>query len=179
MTPRRAILLLLAVFVVASAAAVGLPLVQGLSATDPPRQASAFAIVCAVEPDPDRDYCERIATDTARRTRLTESERASASALSQTLGHVLVRERRSWCDPTSQACGFRYLPADPDDVRRALMRPDLAGVVVRIAGPDDPAPVGRLLFAAAAGPACLLSYFSAIQGEVLRVEGHLPGGGCL
>jgi hypothetical protein len=72
-----------------------------------------------------------------------------------------------------------YVEARSDDAAEALRRAGFAGAVVRVARPDDPAPVGRLMYAAPAGPACLLGYFSRDNGEQPRVEGRLPDGTCL
>lgn len=174
-------LFLLATFVVASAAAVAVPLIQGVGSTAD-RPAAAIAVICTQEPDAvrlDPAYCERIATDSVARTWLTAAEREAAQRRSESIRGVLVRQRRTECDPTSLACHFVYLAASPDEVTRALVRAGFPDAIVRIARADDPGPAGRVLYAAPAGPACLLGYFSGSAGEMLRVEGRRADGTCL
>jgi hypothetical protein len=182
MTARRGALLLLAVFLAASAAA-GVPLAQALRApSERPRPVLLLAVACTEEPEAarlDPGYCARMARDTARRTRLTEPQRESGRALHVKVRQVLIGERRTECFAPSQVCRLVYLPAEPDQVRKALAYLEVTGAVVRFAGTGDPAPAGRLFIAAPAGSACVLGYFSPTAGQVTRIEGHLPGGSCL
>jgi hypothetical protein len=160
-----------------------LPLVQGLRAPrEDPRPVLLFAVACTEEPEAarlDPGYCARIGRDTVRRTRPTEAQRESARALHVRVRHVLIGERRTECFTPSQVCRLVYLPAEPDQVRKALTYLQVTGAMVRFARTDDPAPAGRLFFAAPAGSACVLGYFSPIEGQLTRIEGHLPGGSCL
>ena len=70
--------------------------------------------------------------------------------------------------------------AAPDPVqlelaRRALVAAGFDDVTVRQARPDDPAPAGATIYAAAVGPACIV----LAEGGSDQILGRLPDGHCL
>ncbi|MFG2056873.1 hypothetical protein ACGFI9_22915 [Micromonospora sp. NPDC048930] len=68
-----------------------------------------------------------------------------------------------------------------DRVRRALTTTGYPDIVVRQAGPMDPAPRDAIVYAVRAGRGCVVGYLDAggRGGGQTRVLGTLPHGQCL
>ena len=130
----------------------------------------------ACTPDAAQD-CERRAKDFATRARITESDRAAARAR--------LPDARAAIDSvkcTEDGCqrGEIQPRGGPDPVqlelaRRALVAAGFDDVTVRQARPDDPAPAGTTVYAAAVGPACLVLVSNGSE----QILGRLPDGHCL
>ena len=81
-------------------------------------------------------------------------------------------------DETEEFCSMEILAPTTTQVRLALRRAGIAAAVLRTARADDPAPVGSVLLAVPAGPACLLAYDDG-DGLQQSTAGQLPEGTCL
>jgi hypothetical protein len=65
-------------------------------------------------------------------------------------------------------------------VHRSLDEAGFAGATVRIAGVDDPAPRGTILYAVPLDDACLIGYRATLRGGGgYTLAGRLPQGTCL
>jgi hypothetical protein len=140
--------------------------------------------------DKNDDHCSRQAADYARREPLTAEQRAQAEATSdkfdRVIGSAALHEDRSGatCVTVGGPCSIpeptAARPADIDLVRTALAEAGMTGAVVRVAGPNDPAPRGAMVYGVPAGPGCLVGYRKSLTGSGSRgVMGRLPDGTCL
>lgn len=159
-----------AVFALTGATALILPHVApvfGARSAAPADQAGSRPVGVVCIPDTlDRGYCSRYVKDVARRTPITGSPSALSSAKAIDVAMLGVRP----------SPGQAYV----DAVRGALAA--YPGAVVRAARPDDPAPVGTVIFAVPVGADCVLGFLRAGSNGVgvgPGVVGHLPDGTCL
>jgi hypothetical protein len=140
--------------------------------------------------DKDDDHCSRQAADYARREPLTAEQRAQVEAASDQLDRVIgsaaLHGDRSGatCATAGGPCSIpeptAARPGDIDLLRTALAKAGMTGAVVRVAGPNDPAPRGAMLYAVPAGPGCVVGYRKGLTGSGSRsVMGHLPDRTCL
>jgi hypothetical protein len=169
-----------ALFLLASAAAVAVPLVRGGASAGEPDPRSTAAVerfACAQLASSVDDYCRRIAEDLGRRAPLADGDRAAAQPLRQTLVDGFVRELGADCHGPIEPCLLRATP--PEAVRRALIASGFVDPVVRPAGFTDPAPVGAVLYAVPAGHACLLGHVQPGTAAPPLVVGPLSDGACL
>lgn len=155
-----------------------------------------FAFVCPLSaPGAPPADCARLARDAVRRPQLSGAQRAAGE---QVATHVRAALAATWLSSGQAGCPLptavghepepcRYAPAAPtgDDVdraRRALAAAGFSGATVRLAGADDPAPAGALLYAVPAGDVCVLGYEQDSNGPGYGsplVVGPLPDGECL
>jgi len=168
-------------FVVASAAAVAVPLVRASMSASEPDERPAAAVeqfVCAQVASSVDDYCDRIAEDLGRRTPVTDDERVAAQPRRQALLDDFVREFGADCPGPLEHC---RLPATtPEAVRQALIAAGFNDPAVRPARYTDPAPAGTILYAVPVGRACLVGY---VQSETAAppplIVGRLSDDACL
>ena len=68
-----------------------------------------------------------------------------------------------------------------DQIRQTLTAAGFTDIVVRPAGPTDPAPRHAIVYAVSAGAGCVVGHLDASGrgGVQQRVLGALPGGRCL
>ncbi|WP_433727709.1 hypothetical protein ACQP2Y_13100 [Actinoplanes sp. CA-051413] len=125
-------------------------------------------------------HCARYVSDLARRSPLDGSQRAAADTGRVRIEAAFPPDREGPCeyDETGEFCSMEILPPTITQVRLALRRAGIAGAVLRTARADDPAPVGSVLLAVPAGPACLLAYDDG-DGLQQWTAGQLPDGTCL
>jgi hypothetical protein len=152
------------------------PVAAPRSAETGPSAAPAASGVCT--PGAGQD-CERRAKDFAARARLTESDRAAARArlpeAREAIDSVKCTEdgcQRAEIQPRG---GPAPDPVQLELARRALVAAGFEDVTVRQARPDDPAPAGTTIYAAAVGPACIV----LVEGGSEQILGKLPDGHCL
>jgi hypothetical protein len=155
----------------------------------------------------DDGYCRRRVADLARRSDLTteqrtrlagDARRAGQAVLlpglcAETLGDNLTGRALPGC-AAGQLPGCadlpppaahprsddRLVPADADAVRVSLAEAGFPGAVARIARPEDPAPVGSLLFGVRIAEACFTGYLESLRGGgSYDLQGRLPGNHCL
>ncbi|MEN3308256.1 MAG: hypothetical protein V7603_4458 [Micromonosporaceae bacterium] len=200
--PRWRRLLLPAVFgvVIAVLGAVALALramgtvPQPGAAATPPGTRHQFAVLCAGpaqggRPGAADDYCRRLVADIARRAPLDLRERALGEAAAETARSALPQPAPGGhldrCATTVPGGPCRWVPdpptvADVEQVRQALLAAGFREVTVRLARPDDPAPVDAVLYAVAAGPACAVGSRQGSGGMGTGfVAGRLADGSCL
>jgi hypothetical protein len=146
------------------------------SAEAVPSAAPAASGACATDAAQD---CERRAKDFATRARLSESDRAAARAR---LADARAAIDSAKC--TEEGCqrgevqprgGPAPNPVQLELARRALVDAGFDDVTVRQARPDDPAPAGTVIYAAAVGPACIVLVSNGSE----QILGKLPDGHCL
>lgn len=136
------------------------------------------------------DSCLRQAKDFAKRTPLSADQRtqgeAAAREVERAVGAASLHEHETnvTCPTGGGPCSIPMptaaRPGDVDLVRTALDQAGMTGAVVRIAGTDDPAPRGSLMYAVPAGPACVLGYTLGLRGGGSHsVAGRLSDGTCL
>jgi hypothetical protein len=125
-------------------------------------------------------HCARYVSDLARRSPLDASQLAAADTGRVRIEAAFPPDRDGPCeyDETGEFCSMEILPPTTAQVRLALRRAGIAAAVLRTARADDPAPVGSVLLAVSAGPACLLAYDDG-DGLQQWTAGQLPDGACL
>lgn len=125
-------------------------------------------------------HCARYVSDLARRSPLDASQRATADTGRVRIKAAFPPDREGPCeyDGTGEFCSMEILPPTTAQVRRALRQAGITAAVLRTARADDPAPVGSVLLAVPAGPACLLAYDDG-DGLQQWTAGQLPDGTCL
>jgi hypothetical protein len=188
------------VFVLASAAALSIPLLRGADAVQSPTVRVTFGASSAESPAPQHlavvcrktsdDYCARWSADLIRRAPLTDAERATAMTVATRVRQAIPAHPTGACvtdppTPTGSAvprpvptrCGVSVARPDAESIRRALTAVGFTDAVVRPARTDDPAPAGSVLVAVGAGPACVV-LFEHPQGGQDAVVGRLPDGTC-
>jgi hypothetical protein len=171
--------LVAALFVVASAAAVIVPLVRGAaSAGEPEITSLEVRQLHACAQDGRDDHCERIGADMARREPLSPADQRAAQPLAADLQDALVDDARDGCQHGRERCAAGGLRTTPEAVRRAIVGAGFLGPVVRDARMTDPAPLGTIMFAVPVGGACLVGYVSPPWSTTVFVVGPLRGGGC-
>jgi len=167
-------------FVVASAAAVAVPLVRASRSASEPDERTAAAVeqfVCAQVASSIDDYCDRIAGDLGRRMPVTDDDRVAAQPRRQALLDGFVRELGADCPGPLEPC---RLPATtPEAVRQALVAAGFNDPVVRPARYTDPAPAGAILYAVRVGRACLLGHVRSETAAPPLIVGRLPHDACL
>ncbi|MGC5020341.1 hypothetical protein [Micromonospora sp. DT47] len=138
----------------------------------------------------DPTYCDRVVSDTVRRTRLTARQRADAEARADAVEAAIDRHGDR-CAPMTGECAAEqarrrlFPPPSADqvivEVRRALEDAGFAGAIVRSAGSVDPAPRNTIVYGIPIGDACLVGYLhgSGSGGKDPQPLGALPGGQCL
>lgn len=128
----------------------------------------------------DNPHCARYVSDLARRSPLDASQLAAADTGRVRIEAAFPPDRDGPCeyDETEEFCSMEILPPTTTQVRLALRRAGIAAAVLRTARADDPAPVGSVLLAVPAGPACLLAYDDG-DGLQQWTAGQLPEGTCL
>ncbi|WFE26335.1 hypothetical protein O7623_23805 [Solwaraspora sp. WMMD791] len=167
-------------FVVASATAVAVPLIQAsVSANEPDGRPAATVeqLMCAQVVSSVDDYCERIAEDLGRRAPLTDDERVAAQPRRQALLDGFVRQLGADCGGPLEHC--RLPVTTPEAVRQALIAAGFNEPVVRPARFTDPAPAGAILYAVRAGRACLLGHVRSETAAPPLIVGRLPDDACL
>jgi hypothetical protein len=181
---RRRVLVAAGVFVLVASVLGTLPMVW--RATESPRAGAqpvatsenadqSIAVLCrASEPG----QCDQRAADILGRTPLTESERSAAEAISRKLVSSMPSVAQPDCDDPGPACEMLPSPASVSQVRRALNTAGFSDVVIRPARAGDPASVGDLLVAVAAGPACVI-IIDSVGTRQATVAGRQPDGTCL
>jgi hypothetical protein len=150
------------------------------------RGANPPAFTCGMKASElDGDYCRRAAVDDARRAPLSDEQRRRAEEMGAAVwraassgGRCMGALDSACLEPSSSH------PPGPKDVEVArlwLARTGASDISARLARPDDPAPVGSLLFAARVEDACIIGHVDAIPegGGGRRVGGLLPDGRCL
>jgi hypothetical protein len=122
------------------------------------------------------DPCKPRPPDGPPRAALTNAEKASAEPVRRAVEHAITSAVS--CPPGG--CTPSDLARISDDIRTALTAAGFPDSIVRPARPGDPAPTDSVVYAAPAGPACLLGYYqpSTTQNRV-QVDGPLAQGGCL
>jgi hypothetical protein len=128
----------------------------------------------------DSPHCARYVSDLARRSPLDASQLAAADTGRVRIEAAFPPDRDGPCeyDETGEFCSMEILPPTTTQVRLALRRAGIATAALRTARADDPAPVGSVLLAVPAGPACLLAYDNG-DGLQQWTAGQLPDGTCL
>jgi len=146
------------------------------SAEAAPSAAPAASAACT--PDAAQD-CERRAKDFAARARLSESDRAAARSrlpdARAAIESVKCTEDGCQRGEIQPQGGPAPDPVQLELARRALVAAGFEDVTVRQARPDDPAPAGTTVYAAAVGPACIV----LVEGGSEQILGRLPDGHCL
>ena len=181
LTPTRTAAVLAALFVMASVAALMVPIVRAASSSPPeggPASPTGFLVACMqVTGD---DYCQRYAEDLGRRVPLSEAQRIKAEAVRQQVIAALPGSDAGalFCHAPDQRCSFTYTPPTADQVRSALIEAGFRDVVVRTAGANDPAPLGGVLIAVPVGSACVVVIRQS-STDTSNVSGQLPDGRCL
>jgi hypothetical protein len=185
----------------------GVPVAAPGSSAQPSRSARYYACAQLLDPGvaPDDGYCGRMAKELMRRAGLTEADRARLAADVQRA--VLALHKPGFCadlprvptrpgyspPPQYPQCdgvpprdridgsgGRRPDTVDARSVRLSLDRAGFPGSVVRIAGNDDPAPRGSILFGVPIGDACLVGFLQSVRGGgSYALYGRLPDGRCL
>jgi hypothetical protein len=167
---------------------------QWLADVQPPADQgvqSAVAFTCGFQvpkgakvPAADRAYCERAAADYGRRLPLSDEQRRQAEAMTDAV--TKAASDGGWCmGPMEPACLKRPpshppRPEDVDTARLWLAKTKASDSTARLARPDDPAPVGSLLYAARVGDACIVGHVGSIPGGgAYWIAGLLPGERCL
>jgi len=138
------------------------------------------------------DYCGRIAADRARRAELSAAQRARIAA---TLPAVNAAARNPGCgwpegNPpgTETVClqfGMRERepqapgPGHVRAIQASLTAAGFADSTVRIAGAEDPAPLGSVMFGVPIGDGCAVGSVMVDLKMLARAVGKLPNGYCL
>ncbi|MGW4944189.1 DUF6993 domain-containing protein [Actinoplanes sp. NPDC004185] len=128
------------------------------------------------------DLCDRRSRDEALRA-VVPAEQVRRHL--ETTGQIYQSLRRSLCEPPSDSACYpgdarASVSGDVREVRQALEQAGYPGAVVRLAGPDDPAPADAVMFAVAREDVCLIGYVLGGRGPgVITVVGRLPNGRCL
>ncbi|MBF9129269.1 hypothetical protein I0C86_09815 [Plantactinospora sp. S1510] len=130
------------------------------------------------------ELCHRQQRDRARRAPISSPGPIGYEGTAEIM-HGAV-SRSSWCPaPGDPRCyedrsGRAATAVDVAAAERALSEAGLAGSVVRVARPDDPAPDGALVFALQMGDGCVVGYLDVGSGDGDHlVGGLLPNGECL
>ncbi|WP_285795580.1 hypothetical protein [Micromonospora sp. NBRC 107095] len=137
-------------------------------------------------------YCRRVTDDKLRRSNLTSGQRAEAETTADAVDAAIGQVTLECAEPVSQEClaeeaRRRMFPATgspeqtADRVRQALTAAGFTDIVVRPAGPADPAPRSAIVYAVRAGAGCVVGHLdgggrSAGQPQAV---GALPHGRCL
>jgi hypothetical protein len=166
-------------------------------AFDPPIPADTSdpAILCSwagLAGQDDPTYCQRVVDDEHRRSKLTSRQRAEAETAAETASAAIDRMKAGCAQPVSQECMAeqarrRMFPTTDnpeqtvDQIRRTLTAAGFTDIVVRPAGPADPAPRHAIVYAVGAGAGCVVGYLDAggRSGGQQQVLGVLPHGQCL
>ena len=139
----------------------------------------------------DPTYCQRIVDDELRRSELTPGQRAEAGGAADAVGAAIDRMTFDCPQPITAQCAAeqarrRMQPATgspeqiADRIRQALTAAGFADIVVRPAGPADPAPRDAIVYAVPTGAGCVLGHLDASgRGGQQQVLGALAGGRCL
>ncbi|MEU8181483.1 hypothetical protein AB0B85_23315 [Micromonospora sp. NPDC049044] len=164
---------------------------------DPPAPVdTSSAVLCAgagpAGGDDSLAYCQRVTDDKLRRGNLTSGQRAEAETAAAAVAAAVGRVTLECAEPVSQEClaqeaRRRMFPATgspeqtADRIQRALTAAGFTDIVVRPAGPADPAPRHAIVYAVRAGAGCVVGHLdgggrSAGQPQAV---GALPHGGCL
>jgi hypothetical protein len=144
-----------------------------------------FACTYVGDRDEDDGYCGRAAEDFARRAEVSPAQRESAQATVQAVERALPSEWPSMCRANVAACAGWGPDAprgstDLEVFRAAFRRAGFPGAEVRIAGGDDPAPRGTVLYAVPVGENCVVGWIRGVAGVGSNgIEGPLPNGRCL
>jgi hypothetical protein len=184
----RTIWLLVAVGVVVMIA-VGAFLIHGsdgdVSANAQPQREYAAGWVCMAS----ADVCGRLAKDMGRRESLPLAQLRQVQDAEKSVQRIVLESASSdRPTPTCEADGVScHLPRNPpvasNDAQILVANLSRAGIqnaVVRIAGPNDPAPAGTLLYGIPAGPGCLVGFLDGLNGGGgFNPVGRLPSGACL
>ncbi|WP_074318196.1 hypothetical protein [Micromonospora cremea] len=123
--------------------------------------------------------------DELRRSKLTSSQRAEAETAAEAVGAAIDRVTFDCARPVTQECSAEqarrrmFPPTDnpeqtADQIRQTLAAAGFTDIVVRPAGPTDPAPRHAIVYAVSAGAGCVVGW-----GGQQKVLGALPHGQCL
>ncbi|WP_089006366.1 hypothetical protein [Micromonospora viridifaciens] len=129
-----------------------------------------------------------MADDELRRSKLTSRQRAEAEAVAEAVGAAIDRMTSDCPQPVTEEClakqaRQRLFPTadNPkqtvDQTRETLTAAGFSDVVVRPAGPADPAPRHAIVYAVSAGAGCVVGHLGASEQQ--QVLGVLPHGRCL
>lgn len=175
--------------------AIADPTSQDLSRAPAPPDPYASVIRCewlgpAGQYDP--TYCQRVMDDERIRSKLTVEQRAEGEAAAEAVGRAMDRMTFDCAEPVTQECLAEqarrrmFPPTDnpeqaTDRVRRAITTAGYTDIVVRQAGPVDPAPRDAIVYAVRAGGGCVVGHLEAggRGGGQRRVLGTLQNGQCL
>lgn len=180
--PRRGRPLAAAVLALA-AAAIGVTWYAGRGAAD--------GYSCAYVAGPDKaekeaaeELCHRKARDRLARADITDPGPIGHDGTARLMQDAV--SRALLCPPPGPpSCDDRRAhraatEADVATAGTALTAAGLIGSVVRLAGRDDPAPKGALVYALVMGDGCVVGYLDLESGERwYEVAGLLPNGRCL
>lgn len=138
-------------------------------------------------------YCARIAADLARRVALSDAQRdrmaGDVAAINDAVrtplrcrwpvGRAPVAPTRCSELRTGEEARRAPGPDEAEAVRRSLAAAGFADATVRIAGAEDPAPLGSIVYGVPAGAGCVVgATMQGIDHPALPV-GRLPDGRCL
>jgi hypothetical protein len=140
----------------------------------------------------DPTYCQRVVDDERIRSKLTVEQRAEAEAAAEAVGRAIDRMTFRCAEPVTQECLAEqarrrsFPPTDNPEqaterVQRAITTAGYTDIVVRQAGPMDPAPRDAIVYAVRAGGGCVVGHLEAggRGGGQRRVLGTLRNGQCL
>jgi hypothetical protein len=129
--------------------------------------------------------CTPPVADLAVRVRLTPAQQLVAATMAGRAVSI-VDSTRSGCTPNDHGgslvqggmeCLPGSRPANPAEIRAALIGAGFVEVVARISVPGDPAPAGSVLYGLRVGDGCLVGYAGATAGR--WIEGPLLDGRCV
>ncbi|WP_141910770.1 hypothetical protein [Micromonospora sp. A202] len=170
---------------------------QGQADLDPPAPVDTpSAVLCGgagpAGGDDDLAYCRRMMDDNLRRSNLTSGQRTEAETAADAVDAAIGRVTLECAAPVSQEClaeeaRRRMFPATGspeqtvDRIRRALTAAGFTDIVVRPAGPADPAPRHAIVYAVRAGAGCVVGHLDGGGRSAGRPQavGALPHGRCL
>ncbi|WP_433272672.1 hypothetical protein ACQPZF_17005 [Actinosynnema sp. CS-041913] len=151
-----------------------------------PAATGGLCLMWGTQVEVPRDVCDRVSTDSARRGRITETQRADAETAFTPAARVLSLLGNCFTDK-GLPCRREHEPRPPAqaDADRLIRDASAAGfdrTSARVADNDDPAPVGSLLYAIQIDDhICIVGYLrqvpSGLKGH--DIVGTLPHGNCL
>lgn len=168
--------LVAALFAIASAAAVIVPLVRGAASAGEPETTAEDRQLYACVHDSRDEYCDRISADMAERAPVSPGDWRAAQPLRADLMDTLTNDVGLDCRWPRGACRGDDSPPTPEAVRRAIVDAGFLNPVVRYARVTDPAPRGAIMFAVPVVGACLVGYYASPPPSTVLVVGQLRDG---
>lgn len=155
---------------------------------DPVATGSVYSCLSLGEPSPEeRAACQRTAEDQSRRLPLTDQQRSAGFSAQTRVNAAATQARFNRCrsatsTASESAClassHSRPVAEDVTAVAQALTAGGYLPEVVRLARPDDPAPVGSLLYAVRTDGLCVVHFYGPHGGGGF-IGGTYPDGRCL